>query len=311
MKMKAMIITRFGGVEVFEERDIPIPVPESDEILVSVRATAINPVDYKLRRSGAWAGIEPPAVLGYDVAGVVEKVGSRVDRFRVGDEVFYTPELNGRGSYAEYHVVPDSIAAHKPKNLSFVEAASIPLAGCTAWDALIGRARLLPGEKVLIHGAGGVGSLAIQIAKAAGAFVSVTCGDYDFGMVRSLGADRSIDYRHEDFRELLKSDPVDVVLDTVGRDLLVQSAEVTRQFARMATIVSSSGEYGMSYHNNLTVHLVMLRRESAKLEHLKNLIEWGKVVPVIDSVLELADVAEAHRRLEKGKVKGKIVLRVG
>jgi NADPH2:quinone reductase len=168
--MKAMVIKDFGGPEVFEERDIEIPELCPNEILVRVKATSINPVDYKIRASGKWAGIKPPAVIGYDVAGVVEKKGEAVEMFEVGDEVFYTPEITPQGgSYAEYHVANESIVAKKPVNLDFIEAASIPLAGCTAWDSLMGAALLQIPETVLIHGgAGGVGSLAIQLAKAAG-----------------------------------------------------------------------------------------------------------------------------------------------
>jgi NADPH2:quinone reductase len=156
--MKAMLITGFGGPEVFELREMPKPEPGPCQILVKVHATSVNPVDYKIRQAGAWAGIKPPAIIGYDVSGVVEDLGDGVEDFQVGDEVYYTPEIfEGQGGYAEYHVAHQAIVARKPSNLSHVEAASIPLAGGTAWDALITRANLHVGETVLIHGAGGVG----------------------------------------------------------------------------------------------------------------------------------------------------------
>lgn len=164
--MRAMIIKAFGGPEVFEARELPTPQPKASEVLVKVYATSITPVDYKIRQAGSWAGVEPPAIIGYDVSGVVEAVGDQVTDFQVGDEVFYTADIfTGPGSYAEYHVADQAIVARKPGNLSHVEGASIPLAGGTAWDALITRAQVQVGETVLVHAAsGGVGSLAVQIA---------------------------------------------------------------------------------------------------------------------------------------------------
>ncbi|MEJ2634542.1 MAG: alcohol dehydrogenase catalytic domain-containing protein, partial [Calditrichia bacterium] len=191
--MKAMVITGFGGPEVFKKTDLEKPVPGPNELLVKVYATSVNPVDYKIRKAGSWAGLELPAVIGYDASGVVEEIGPGVQDFRPGDEVFYTPEIFGKpGTYAEYHVVDEAIVARKPSNLTHEEAAGIPLAGGTAWDALMTRGLLMAGETVLIHGgSGGVGSLAVQIAKAAGAYVYTTCGDYSKDLVRKLGADRA------------------------------------------------------------------------------------------------------------------------
>jgi len=164
--MRAMVIREFGGPEVLEERELPDPAPDPDQVLVEVKATSVNPVDFKTRQRGGWT-IKPPAVLGWDAAGVVREAGSRVCGLKLGDELFYTPPINGRGTYAQLHTVSAGMVAKKPSNLSFHEAVAIPLAGSTAWDALIERSRVLPGERVLIHGAGGVGSLGIQIAKAA------------------------------------------------------------------------------------------------------------------------------------------------
>jgi NADPH2:quinone reductase len=304
------LIREFGGPEVFEQSELPDPEPAAGEVLVEIRAASVNPIDTGLRSAGGWAGIELPAVLGYDASGVVAAVGPAVSGLKPGDEVFYSPNINGRGSYAQYHVAPEAIVAPKPANLSFQQAASIPLSGCTAWQALIDRAGVKPGERVLIHGAGGVGSLAIQIAVAAGARVAVSCGEHSFELVRGLGADLAIDYRRQDFVKEMSGEPVDVVFDTVGGDLLPRSGALMRQGGRMAGIVPLSGDFGVTYRRNVTVHLVRLTRSSWKLRILKELIEAGKLVPVIDSTLELAHVAEAHRRLEKGKVRGKIVLTV-
>jgi NADPH2:quinone reductase len=314
--MKAMIITGFGGPEVFKAQELPEPHPQVNEVLVRVYATSVNPVDYKIRRAGSWAGVKPPAIIGYDVSGVVEAIGPGVHDFEVGDEVYYTPEIfTGQGSYAEYHVANEAVVAHKPSNLSYAEAASIPLAGGTAWDALITRAKLRAGETVLIHGGGGgVGSLAVQIAKAAGAYVFTTCGDYDFDLVKELGADRAIDYRAEDFAEVVRWETdnagVDVVLDTVGGETLSKSIAVTRPFGRMVSIVNTRGSLDAANRKNITLHFLFLPRARYKLDALRTLIERRQLKPVIDSVMSLSEVAKAHQKLEKGRVKGKIVLKV-
>jgi NADPH:quinone reductase-like Zn-dependent oxidoreductase len=312
--MKAMVITDFGGPQVFEAREVERPAPHPNEVLVRVRATSINPVDYKIRRNGH-PRITPPAVLGYDVAGVVEEVGSAVEGFAVGDEVYYMPEMPGRGgSYAEYHVADAAIVAHKPANLSFEEAAAVPLAAGTAWDSLITRADLRVGERVLIHGAGGVGSFAVQIAHAAGAYVIVSCSDYMQKQVKGLGADVGINYKSQDFvqvvEEVTGGEGVDLVFDTVGGDLLTRTIPITRPFGRFAVIVSSDASFKSAYRKNLTVHFCYLPPVRPELEALRVLIERGLLRPVIDSVLPLTEVARAHERLEKGGVKGKIVLRV-
>jgi NADPH:quinone reductase-like Zn-dependent oxidoreductase len=315
--MKAMVIKDFGGPEVIEQRDIDKPEPGANELLVKVKATSVNPVDYKIRRNGKWAGIEPPAVIGYDVAGIVEKTGTGVKNFKEGDEVFYTPEIDPKsGSYAEYNVAKESIVAKKPENLDFNEAASIPLAGCTAWDSLMGAALLQIPETVLIHGgAGGVGTLAIQLAKAAGARVFTTCGGYHKDFVKELGADVAIDYREEDFVEVVKRETngegVDVVFDCVGGDTLEKSLDVTCFRSRLVTIVDSTGDLNRAKANNVSVYYVFMQRSSETMNSLKKMIERGQIKPVIDSVMKLEEAAEAHKRLEKGGgIKGKIVLSV-
>jgi NADPH:quinone reductase-like Zn-dependent oxidoreductase len=238
-----------------------------------------------------------------------------VHDFVIGDEVYYTPDVfGGPGSYAEYHAVNEKIVAHKPVNLSHTEAASIPLAGGTAWDGLITKAKLRVSESVLIHGAGGVGSLAIQLAKAAGAYVIVTCSDYMVGLAEQLGADRAINYKSEDFVEVVKAETdgfgVDVVFDTVGGDVLTRSIEITKPFGRMVGIVSSDTGFRDAFVKNITVYPTFLERARYKLDALRDLIERGQLKPVVDSVMPLEEVAEAHRRLEAGGVKGKLVLEV-
>jgi NADPH2:quinone reductase len=313
--MKAMVLTEFGGLDKLEFREMPIPQPGPMELLVRVHATSVNPVDLKLRQNGSWAGIVPPAVLGADVSGVVEEVGEGVTDFATGDEVYYTPEISGgQGSYAEYHVVDEAIVAQKPTNLSHVEAAAIPLAGGTAWTALMERAGVSLGETVLVHGVGGVGSMAVQIASAAGARVLATCGYYMLNDAEALGVYQAINYESDDFvsvvQEATEGAGADVVLDTVGGDLLARSIEVTRPFGRLVSIVSTDAGFSAGNAKNLTVHLVFLQRERSRLVRLSELIERGQLRPVIDSVMPLTDVPKAHRRLEAGGVKGKIVLNV-
>ncbi len=314
--MKAMLIKEFGGPEVFEEEEVGQPELRPNDLLVKVHATSVNPVDLSIRQAGRWAGVTPPAIIGYDASGVVEAVGEAVESFVIGDEVYYTPEvlLGEPGTYAEYHAVHESIVAHKPVNLSHQEAASIPLAGGTAFQALILRAKLQVGESVLIHGCGGVGSLAVQIAKAAGAFVVVSCSAYMVENAAELGADRVINYREADFVDAVLDATdnlgVDVVLDTVGGDLLERSIEVTKPFGRLTGIVSTDAGFKAGFLKNLTVHTIFLQRDRMKLQALCDLIEREQLHPVIDEVLPLTEVADAHRRLAEGGVKGKIVLDV-
>jgi NADPH2:quinone reductase len=314
--MKAMIITDFGSPEVFREQEVPVPQPEANEVLVRVHATSVNPADYKIRRAGQWAGVRPPAIIGYDVSGVVEATGPGVRDFKVGDEVFYTPEMPGRfGSYAEYHVANEAIVARKPANLSHIEAASIPLAGGTAWDALIPRVNVQVGETVFIHGGtGGVGSLAVQIAKAAGAYVFTTCSTPNVELARSLGADRVIDYKTENFVDVLTKETagrgVDVVFDAVGGQAFSQMLAAARSHGRIVGVAGTSGDLNMALLKNITLHFLSLQRARYKMDALRVLIERGQLKPVIDSVMPLTEVAAAHRRLENGGTRGKIVLRV-
>jgi NADPH2:quinone reductase len=313
-KMKAMVITGFGGPEVFVEREMPKPTPKFNELLVKVYATSINPVDFKIRQAGSWV-VKPPCILGWDVSGVVEAIGEGARDFKVGDEVFYTPHLIGSpGTYAEYHVVPQDIVVRKPVGLSHVEAAAIPLAGCTAWDALMLRTKIQLGETVLIHGAGGVGSFAIQIAKAAGARVLVTSGPAMVEECRTLGADLVINYKAEDYSKVLPKEiggeGVDVVFDTVGGDTIAKSIPLVKRYGRMAGIAGLSGDLSGAQPKNLTIHMIMFDRSRSKMEALRTLVNRKQLRPVIDSVLPLEKVADAHRRLEAGGVKGKIVLQI-
>lgn len=315
--MRAMVISRFGGPDVFELQDRPRPVAGPGELLVRVVASGTNPVDAKIRQAGSWAGIPFPAVLGYDVSGVVEEVGPGVTGFKAGDEVFYTPEIfgNPNGSYAEYTVAAASIVAHKPPSLSHVEAAGIPLAGGTAWEAIIRRLAVRPGETVLIHGgAGGVGSFAIQFAKAAGARVLATASKANHEAMRDLGADVTLDYRDTDVMDQILREAggagVDASFDTVGGNVPM-STQVTRPFGRIATILPPTGDLDALYVKNQTLYGTFLTREGARLREMAPLFERGQARVIVDAVLPLEQVGKAHERLDSGHGRGKIILQVG
>src|SRR5215210_4449963 len=221
--MRAMVTPKFGGPELFEERDVEGPSPGPGQVLVRVLAAGTNPIDTKLRADGSFAGLEPPVILGADVSGVIEEVGPGVTNFAPGDEVYYTPEIFGPDSnraYAEYHVAAANIVAKKPASLSHEEAAAVPLAGGTAYEGIVRRLAVRVGETVLIHGgAGGVGSFAVQIAKASGARVLASAGSRNQETLKELGVDVAIDYTSEDVFEVTLDDTggagVDAVFDTV------------------------------------------------------------------------------------------------
>ncbi|MFP2926334.1 zinc-dependent alcohol dehydrogenase family protein [Pyxidicoccus sp. 3LG] len=314
--MRAIVLPRFGGPELFEVRDVPTPTPGPGQVLVRVIASGTNPVDAKLRQDGTWAGLQPPSVIGYDASGVIEQVGPGVTDFKPGDEVFYTPEIfgNPHGTYAELNVVPASIIAKKPPSLSHEEAAAVPLAAGTAWDAIVRRMQVRVGETVLIHGgAGGVGSFAVQIAKAAGARVLATSGPDNLETLRKLGADVVINYRSDDPAKVALRETggqgVDAVFDTAGKNML-PSIPATRPHGRLATILGFSGDVSAFYPRNLTLHGIFLTRERRRLEEMTALIERKQMKPLVERVLPLEQVAEAHRILDSGHGRGKLVLRV-
>src|ERR671916_172208 len=316
--MRAMVTPQFGGADLFEERDVERPRPGAGEVLVRVVAAGTNPVDAKLRANGSSAGLEAPIILGADIAGFVEEVGPGVTDLAPGEEVYYTPEVFGprsNGSYAEYHVAKADIVAKKPASLSHEEAAAVPLAGGTAYEAIVRRLGVRVGETVLIHGgAGGVGSFAVQIAKAAGARVLATAGTENQETLESLGVDVAIDYTQGNVTEMALDDTagagVDAVLDAVGGDTVVNSIPATRPFGRIATILGGQGDFTPLYVNNQVLHGVLLARERARLDEMTRIIERGQIRPLVDEVLDLDEVGKAHERLESGHGRGKIVLRV-
>lgn len=318
--MKAIVLGRFGGFDAFELRDVPVPVVGPRQVRVRVHATAINPLDYQIRRGDYAAHVPLPAIIGYDVSGVVEETGASVGEFAIGDEVYYTPKIFGSGSYAEQHVADVDLIARKPHNISHLEAASLSLVGGTVWEALVTRAQLVVQETILIHGgAGGVGTVAIQLAKAIGARVITTArrGNHDF--VRSLGADEVIDYTSEDYvaavADLTHGHGVDVVLDTVGGDTLARSALIIADGGRIVSIVDTPQPQNLieAWGKNAAYHFVFSRQNRGKLAALTNLVERSLIKPVIGAVLPLARISEAHEMLEGGSsrgLRGKLVIDV-
>ncbi len=315
--MRAVVLTAFGGPECLELQEVERPSPGPGEVLVRVMAAGTNPVDAKIRASGRWAGIQPPAILGYDAAGIVEAVGPGVTDLRPGDEVFYTPEIFGNrwGTYAEYNVVPAAIVARKPQGLSWAEAAAIPLAAGTAWEAIVRRLQVRPGETVLIHGgAGGVGSFAIQFAKAAGARVLATASAANLPILRQLGADVALDYRADDVVQAALAETggagVDAAFEVEGTNLVARVLPAVRPFGRVATILAPQGDLGPLAFKNITLYGIFLTRERRRLEEMRPLFERGQVRPLVDAVLPLAEVRQAHQRLDTRHGRGKVVLQV-
>lgn len=318
--MKAIVLTSFGGPESFELRDVPKPVPGTGQVLVRVHATSINPLDYQVRR-GDYPDLVPlPGITGHDVSGVVEAVGPGVTAFSPGDEVWYTPQIfDGPGSYAEYHVAAESIVGKKPPSLSHLEAASLTLVGGTAWEALAVRAALRVGESILIHGGtGGVGHVAIQLAKAMGARVFTTVREENFEFARSLGADVVIDYEKEDYVDAIMRETggsgVDVVFDTIGGNALTRSPDALAQLGRVVTIVDVAQPQNLiqAWGKNASYHFVFTRQNRGKLDELSTLIERGQLRPHIGAVYSLADIPLAHARLEtpNNGLRGKIAIAV-
>lgn len=330
--MKAQVIERYGGPEVFEERDVDRPEARAGHVLIRVEATSVNPVDYKIRAGSVPAGSEFPAILHGDVAGVVEEVGEGVVSFSPGDEVYGCAGgfagMEG-GASAEYLLADADLLAKKPETLTMREAAALPLVSITAWEILIGRADVRPGQNVLVHGAtGGVGHVAIQIARAAGATVFATgSSDEKLRIARELGADVGINYRErsvEDYvAEYAGGRGFDVVFDTIGGENLTRSFEAARPEGKVASIATHE-TYDLSplHDKSLSLHVVLMliplvsgegrARHGEILTRLTRMVDAGRVKPLLDETrFGLFEAADAHRRLESGDALGKVTLARG
>lgn len=318
--MRAVQQVTAGGPEVLQlcERDRPDPGP--GEILVKVHATSVNPHDCKTRQRGrsAYNNEDMPLVLGFDVSGVVESIGSGVTLFQPGDQVYGFPRFpQHAAAYAEYLTGPARHFAPKPAALDHLHAAAIPLAGLTAWQAVVDTAHVAPGKRVLIHAAaGGVGHLAVQIAKAHGAYVIGTSSAAKHAFLRGIGADEVIDYTRQDFDAVLSD--VDIVLDSLGDDMIDRSLKVMRSGGTLVSLIPPrrdglplAGDPAyLPQPEGIDVRWLLAEPDGAALRELAALVDAGKMRVEIDSVYPLADVAEAHRKAETGRATGKIVLEV-
>ncbi|MFJ6070454.1 NADP-dependent oxidoreductase [Streptomyces sp. NPDC093065] len=307
--MRAISQDVLGAPEVLKEVRLERPEPRPNEVLVRVRAAGVNPTDWKHRATGAFLG-EPPFVLGWDVSGVVESVGVGVAAFRPGDEVFGMLSYPfGHGSHAEYVTAPARTFTRKPDGIDHVQAGALPLVSLTAWQALVERADVRPGQRVLIHAAaGGVGHAAVQIAKARGAYVigTASAGKHEF--LRSLGADETVDYRETDFAEAVKD--VDVVLDTIGGDTSLRSLRVLRPGGVVVSILALGSDEFPEEADRLGVRAVrmLVDADRAGMEEIARLVESGKLRATIAGTFPLAEAARAHEQGETGRTTGKLVL---
>ncbi|MFF9037608.1 NADP-dependent oxidoreductase [Streptomyces sp. NPDC014892] len=310
--MRAMTQDAFGGPEVLREVELPRPVPGPGEILVRVHAAGVNPTDWKNRAFGLWQP-EPLPVLGWDVSGVVEEVGLGVTLFNAGDEVFgMLPYPHGAGAYAEYAKAPARSFAHKPSNIDHVQAGALPLAALTAYQALVDTADVRAGQRVLIHAAaGGVGHLAVQIAKARGAYVIGTASSGKHELLRELGADELIDYRTTDFVEV--AGEVDVVLDTLAGDVRTRSVDVLGKGGTLVSILPLGGEEDAerAAARGARLEKLLVEADHGGMRAIAELVGQGKLRAHVEAVFPLAEAAKAHALGETDRTTGKIVLTVG
>jgi len=308
--MKAVVIHEYGGPEVLKYEDIPRPEPKGDELLIRVIAAGVNPVDGMIR-SGMFAkegNRAFPIILGGDVAGVVEKVGSKITKFKAGDPVFAYVSLDNSGGYAQYALVTEREAAPKPKSLTYVEAAAVPVVAMTAWQALVDTAKLSGGQTVLIHGgSGGVGSFAIQIAKARGAKVIATASTANQDFLKQLGADVAIDYTKQKFEDVAKD--VDVVIDSIGRDTLARSYAVVKKGGIIVSLVARPKESELEKHG---IRGTALNAEpnSGELAEIGRLIDDKKIKVIVSQTFPLSEAMKAQEQVATGHTRGKVVLKV-
>ena len=308
--MRAISQDVFGGPEVLKLVELDRPEPGLSEVLVRVHAAGLNPTDWKHRARRIFLG-PPPFVLGWDVSGVVEATGYGVTLVKPGDEVFgMLPYPYGVGSHAEYVTGPTRAFAPKPGNVDHVQAAALPLAALTAWQALADTARLSAGQRVLVHAAaGGVGHLAVQIAKARGAYVIGTASARNHDLVRGLGADELVDYHDTDFATAVAD--ADVVLDTVGGDYPARSLRTLRDGGVLICLSRFGAEVAAeAAQRGIRAELLLVEADHGGMTAIGDLVTQGKLRPVIAGTFPLADAAKAHEAGDTGHVAGKLVLTI-
>ncbi|KPX15281.1 Zn-dependent oxidoreductase, NADPH:quinone reductase [Pseudomonas amygdali pv. dendropanacis] len=332
--MKAFIFDRYGKTEVGHIAEVPEPALGDDDVLIQIHAASVNMLDVKIR-NGAFKSILPyrmPLILGHDVAGTVVKVSPRVQSFKVGDEVYARPDDLRIGTFAEYIAVKQSSLARKPTNVSMEEAASVPLVALTAWQVLVETAKVRKGQKVFIQaGSGGVGSIAIQLAKHLGAYVATTTSTSNVEWVKSLGADIVIDYKTQDFVTELRD--YDVVLNSLGSEELEKSLQVLKPGGHLISISGPptpgfADEQKLSWPLKMVLRLisrsirkkakqrgiqysfVFMRASGSQLSKISSLIESGVIKPLVDQVFPFNSLARALAYVETGRAKGKVVVKV-
>lgn len=332
--MKAFVVDQYKKKAALRFSEMAEPELRDDDVLVQIHAAGVNVLDSKIR-NGEFKLILPyrlPLTLGNDVAGIVVRVGRKVQRFKPGDEVYARPHQDRIGTFAEFIAMNEGDVAMKPKNLNMEEAASIPLVGLTAWQVLIERAKLKKGQKVLIHaGSGGVGTLAIQLAKHIGATVATTTSSANVDLVKSLGADVVIDYRKEDFEKVLSG--YDVVLNSLGTDTLEKSLKVLKSGGQLISIsgppdVAFAKENGSNWflqqvfrllsfgirrkakRHGVSYSFLFMRANGTQLGEITSLIESGVIRPVMDRIFPFEATNEAMAYIETGRSKGKVVIKV-
>lgn len=331
--MRAMVINQYGKVPM-QLAEMPIPEISDHEVLVTIYAASFNPIDFKIRDGKVKLLVKysMPLILGNDFSGVVTKVGKKVTRFKVGDEIYGRPRKSKIGTFAEYLAIHEDDIALKPRNLTFEEAASIPLVGLTSYQALIDILQLQKGQKVFIQaGAGGVGTFAIQLAKEMGATVATTASQAGEDLIKSLGADIIINYKTEQFEEILND--YDAVFDTLGGEILEKSFEVVRPGGKIASVSGLPNarfgkDYGSGFFKTLLfsvashkltslekkyqVHYTFLfmKPSGKQLKAIADLIEASKIKPIIDKVFSFDDAQKAMEYAESGRAKGKIILKI-
>ncbi|MCK9282714.1 MAG: NADP-dependent oxidoreductase [Rhodocyclaceae bacterium] len=332
--MKAFILERYGKKGSVRLGEMPEPELHDDEVVVQVHAAGVNPLDFKIR-SGDFKLILPyrlPLILGHDVAGVVVRVGPRVQQFKPGDEVYSRPDDFRIGAFAEFIAIKETSLAIKPKALTMEEAASIPLVGLTAWQALIEKANLKPGQKVFIQaGSGGVGAFAIQLAKHLGAFVATTTSTANVDWVKRLGADIVIDYKKDDFENILHG--YDVVLNSQDSETLAKSLSVLKPGGKLISIsgppdpafgeeirapwfvksimrLLSFGIRRKANRHKVSFSFLFMKANGAQLREITALIDSGAIHPVVDRIFPFESTRESMEYVESGRAKGKVVVRM-
>lgn len=308
--MRAIQIQQYGGTETLQLVQIDLPKINEDDILIQVKAASINPVDWKIRE-GYLQDFIPyalPVTLGWDVAGVVTQVGASVSNFKVGDEVFSRPDISRDGTYADFVAVKADEAVLKSDKLDFAQAASLPLAGITAWQCLVDVGQLQSGQRVLIHaGAGGVGHLAIQIAKAKGATVIATASTANQALLTELGADQAVDYTKGPLSGHIES--VDLVIDTVGGEVQADSWSLLKKGGMLVSVTEAPSE-DIAKQHGVTSAFVFIEPSSRILGELNTLVEEDKLLPLIEHRFKLEQIVEAHIQSQSGRTRGKIVIEV-